>query len=182
MCVEEEAHCYRLCIHVCVCACPDFYWTSHLNIWLLPLLGKKCFPQRKSRESTVQHRRGNSSPTTLDLSDGNGRQHLVIVSFEISFLLLFLRPFVIIFYNRMSNLPLAGYRECLLSPPSPLSFKYISTSLHCKAWPLDWPTIWPSLLSLLISLLSFRCQVKPCISEIHDFHQKFSKKTQCPGS
>lgn len=147
--VPPKSGVLTLCICVCVCALkrkrtaidcvfmcvsvPAQTFSEHL-IWLLPLLGKKCFPQRKSRESTVQHRRGNSSPTTLDLSDGNGRQHLVIVSFEISFLLLFLRPFVIIFYNRMSNLPLAGYRECLLSPPSPLSFKYISTSLHCKAW------------------------------------------------
>ncbi len=169
------------------CACthtrkhtPDFSW-------LLPLFAKKLSLQRKARVSTVERHRGNWSPTAPDLSDGKRRQHLVIASFGISFLPFSLRPFVIIFYNRMSNLPLAEHRECLSSPPPPvthtrfhsLSNKRLSTSLHVTAWPLHncelstyWPTIWPSLLSVLISPLSFGCQVKSCVGEIHAFLQK----------
>lgn len=101
-----------VCAHTCEHA-PDFSW-------LLPLLfAKKLGLQRKARERTVERHRGNWSPTTPDLSDGKRRQHLVIASFGISFLPFSLRPFVIIFYNRMSNLPLAERRECLPSPPPP---------------------------------------------------------------
>lgn len=75
--------------------------------------------QSKTRESAVERHRGNWSPTTPVLSDGKRRQHLVFASFGISFLPFSLRPFVIIFYNRMSNLPLAEHRECFSSPPPP---------------------------------------------------------------
>lgn len=107
--------------------------------------------------------RGNCSPSTPDLSDGIRRQHLVIASFGISSLPFSLRPFVIIFYNRMSNLPLAECRECLSGLVThTLAFilcycRRLSTSLQVTAWPLHncdlltQPTVWPSLLSLLIS-------------------------------
>lgn len=107
--------------------------------------------------------RGNWSPSTPDLSDGIRHQHLVIASFGISSLPFSLRPFVIIFYNRMSNLPLAECRECLSGLVThTLAFilcfcRRLSTSLQVTAWPLHncdlltQPTVWPSLLSLLIS-------------------------------
>lgn len=132
--------------------------------------------QRQGSESTVERHRGNWSPTTPDLSDGKRRQHLVIAWFGISFLPFSLSPFVIIFYNRMSNLPLAENRECLSgSPPPPvthtrfhsLSSKRLSASLRLTARPLYnselstyWMTIWPSLLSVLISLLFFKYSIE----------------------
>ena len=82
--------------------------------------------------------RGNWSPSTPDLSDGIRRQHLVIASFGISSLPFSLRPFVIIFYNRMSNLPLAECRECLSglvthTHTHSLSFSVLQTPFHKSA-------------------------------------------------
>lgn len=116
--------------------------------------------QRKTRESIEERHRGNRSPTKQDLSDGKRRQHLVIASFGISFLLFSLRSFVIIFYNRMSNLPLAGRREYLFSLAPVLKthtffhwmlfHKSARYSVACITvnYPLH---VWPSPLSLHIS-------------------------------
>lgn len=177
------------CVFICATA------STHLiSVDFCPFfLAKKLSLQRKA---LVKRHRRSWSPTKPDLSDGKRRQHLVIASFGISFLPFSLRPFVIIFYNRMSNLPpCRRQRMPLQSSTSQLthtrfhsvSYKRLSAGLHVTAWPLhncdplNRPTVWPPLLSALISPLSFRCQVKPCLGEILAFLQRFSKKKHSSG-
>lgn len=118
---------------------PDFSW-------LLPLYFFFC---TVFKECTVECHRGNWSPSTPDLSDGIRRQHLVIASFGISSLPFSLRPFVIIFYNRMSNLPLAECRECLSG---------LVTHTHTLAFILCSADAFPQVC---------RLQLGPCITVIY---------------
>lgn len=140
--------------------------------------------------------RGNWSPSTPDLSDGIRRQHLVIASFGISSLPFSLRPFVIIFYNRMSNLPLAECRECLSGLVT--HTHWLSFSVSADAFPQVCrlqlgPCITVIyLLSRLFDLLYclclfpplflFGCQVKSCVGEMHAFQQKPLQKSHSQES